>query len=170
MAITADTIQDQLPPGAQKSGDGREIAGVIDDSLGGDSDVLRRQAQMMARARGGVAIESADQLTDEMIGRFVKRAPVSHLSRFQRNIGADTINSLLGGDLNRDQQYVGANADWTGYYLEPLGKFMQPFDTPVKNMLPRAPSVGIDTEHWRAITSVFNGNGPDVTRDRKSVV
>ncbi len=165
MSITAETIKEQAPPGAQLSqgNSGKDITGVIDDSLTGDQDVLRRQAMMIARAKHGVAIESADQLTDEMIGRFVKRAPVSHLSRYQRNIGSDTINSLLGGDLNRDQQYIGANADWTGYYLEPLGKFMQPFDTPVKNMLPRAPSVGIDVEHWRAITSVFNGNGPDVT-------
>lgn len=165
MPVTQDTIAAQLPPGAQISegNTGKEVAGVIDNSLGGDHDVLRRQALMMARAKGGVAFDNGGQFTDEFVQTYLKRVPESYLNRYQRSIGSDTLHSLLGGDLNRDQQYVGANSDWTGYYLEPLAKFVQPFDTPVKNMLPRLPSVGIDVEHWRAITSVFNGNGPDPT-------
>ena len=167
MTVNQDTIKAQLPPGSGAqlaSGDsGKEIAGVIDASLGGDRDVLRRQALMIARARGGIAYDNIGQLSDEFINEHLQRAPEQLLNRYQRNITTDTISSLLTGSLQRDQQYVGGNADWTGYYLEQLAKFMQPFDTPVKNMLPRAPSVGIDTEHWRAITSVFNGNGPDTT-------
>lgn len=165
MPVTQDTIKAQLPPGAQiAQGDtGKEVAGVIDMSLGGDRDVLRRQALMMARAKGGSIYEPGGQFSDEFVNENLQRAPETLLNRYQRNIGTDTINSLLSGGINRDQQYIGGNADWTGYYLEPLAKFVQPFDTPVKNMLPRAPSVGIDVEHWRAITSVFNGNGPDTT-------
>lgn len=165
MPITQETIAAQLPPGtgAQITGGGKEIAGVIDASLGGDRDVLRRQAMMMARAKGAHIYEPGGQLSDDFVQEHLHRAPEALLQRYQRNIGSDTINALLGGQLQRDQQYVGGNADWTGYYLEPLAKFVQPFDTPVKNMLPRVPSVGIDVEHWRAITSVFNGNGPDTT-------
>lgn len=167
MTVNQDTIKAQLPPGSgaqlASGNSGKEIAGVIDVSLGGDSDVLRRQALMMARARGGIAYDNISQMSDEFINENLHRAPEQLLNRYQRNVNTDTINSLLAGSLQRDQQYVGGNSDWTGYYLEGLAKFVQPFDTPVKNMLPRVSSVGIDTEHWRAITSVFNGNGPDTT-------
>src|SRR5262249_9598326 len=82
---------------------------------------------------------------------------------YQRGISQDTINQLVQGSVQRDgQQYIGNNADWTGYYLEPLAKYVVPFDTPFRNMLPRTPCVGIDIENWRAITSVFNGAGPSM--------
>lgn len=160
--ITEETIRAQLPPGAQRSGEGREIAGVIDESLYSDADVLANQARLMARARRGLAYEPGAQFDDDFVKKHVLRAP---LSMFERNLNAETINALQQvqeGQFNRDQQYIGTNADWTGYYLEPLAKFVQPFDTPFKNMLPRITAPGIDFINWRSITSVFNGQGPSV--------
>lgn len=162
MAVTSDAIREQLPPGAQRSdgNTGREIAGVIDESLGGESDVLLNQARMMARARRGVMYEGGGNFSDEFVREHLVRTPKEYINR---SLTSETIQSLMAGQLNRDQQYVGNNTDWTGYYLEPFAKFVVPFDTPFRNMLPRTPSVGIDVENWRAITSVFNGSGPAVT-------
>lgn len=161
MAVaTVDAIRAQLPPGAQISGSGKDVAGVIDESLGGDSDVLMNQARMMARARRGVMYDAGGQFSDEFIRNNLIRTPKEYINR---SLTAETIQALQQGQLSRDQQYIGNNADWTGYYLEPLAKFVVPFDTPFRNMLPRTPSVGIDVENWRAITSVFNGTGPAVT-------
>lgn len=159
MAITEAQIREQLPPGAQKSGSGKEIAGVIDENLQGDQDVLANQARMMARARGGIAYEAGAQFSDEFVRRNVINTPASMI---ERSMSEETILALQEGQLKRDQQYVGSNADWTGYYLEPLAKFIMPFDTPFRNMLPRVSGPGIDYINWRAITSVFNGSGPSV--------
>lgn len=160
--ITEDTIRAQLPPGAQRSGEGREIAGVIDEGLYTDGDILANQARVMARARRGIAYEPGAQFDDDFVKRHVLRAPTA---MFERNLSADAITSLTAlqeGAFQRDQQYTGSNADWTSYYLEPLAKFLQPFDTPFRNMLPRVTAPGIDFINWRAITSVFNGTGPTV--------
>ena len=161
MPITQDMIKAQLQTDAQitHGNTGKEVAGVIDGSLGGDQDVLRNQALMMARARRGIAYESGADFDDDFVRHHVLRTPKEMINR---SMSSDTIMQLTQGQMQRDQQYVGNNADWTGYYLEPLAKFVQPFDTPVRNMLPRTPGVGIDVENWRAITSVFNGVGPSV--------
>lgn len=159
--ITEDTIRQQLPPGAQRSGEG-EITGVIDEGLYTDQDMLANQARLMARSKRGMAYEAGAQFDDEFVKKHVLRAPIT---MFERNLKEETINALQQvqeGLFNRDQQYIGSNADWTGYYLEPLAKFLQPFDTPFRNMLPRITSPGIDYINWRAITSVFNGSGPTV--------
>lgn len=160
MAISEASIKEQLPPGAQKSGMGKEISGVIDDNLQTNGDVLRNQALTIARARQGVTYESGTDFSDEFIER-VKNNNVPKQYVNQR-LNEDTINALSLGSSERAQQYVGSNADWTGYYLEPLAKFVVPFDTPFRNMLPRTTSVGIDVENWRAITDVFGGSGPSV--------
>jgi hypothetical protein len=158
---TESAIKAQLPVDAKKeTGNTKEIAGVIDESLGGESDVLLNQARMMARARRGVVYEAGGNMSDEFINQHLLRTPKEFVNR---SLNSETIQMLQQGQINRDQQYIGNNSDWTGYYLEPLAKFVVPFDTPFRNMLPRTPSVGIDVENWRAITSVFNGTGPAIT-------
>jgi hypothetical protein len=158
MAISEASIKEQLPPGARKSGDGNEIAGVIDDGLYSDSDVLANQARLIARAKKGMAYEDGANFSQDFLERVKSnKRPANYVG-----LNAETINGLMTGSQQRDQQYVGNNADWTGYYLEDLAKYIVPFDTPLRNMLPRTPSVGIDVENWRAITDVFGGVGPTV--------
>ncbi len=148
-------------PGSQQVGDGKQVSGYLDTSLQGDGDVLESQAIRMARARGkgSIVYEGGAEFPDDFVNQ-VKKQNVPAQYAYQRGVSQDTINALTQGSVQRDQQYVGNNADWTGYYLEPLAKYVVPFDTPVRNMIPRSPSVGIDIENWRAITSVFNGAGP----------
>jgi len=152
-------VKEQLPPGAQKSGDAKPT-GVIDESLYTETDVLANQARAMARARNGVVYENGDQFGD----RFIQQIRALNVPKqyVHQRLSEETLNSIMEGAQQRDQQYIGNNADWTGYYLEPLAKFVVPFDTPFRNMLPRTPSVGIDVENWRAITDVFGGSGPSV--------
>src|SRR5215469_15073497 len=158
--ITEETLRNQgLDPGAMRSGEGKEFAGVIDDSMYTENDILKNQARIIARARQGLAMETGAQFSDELIASSVLRAPVQ---LFERNLNAETIQALMQGGLQRDQQYVGPNTDWTTYYLEPLAKRIYPFNTPFRNMLPRVGAPGIDFIRWRAITSVFGGLGPSV--------
>jgi hypothetical protein len=161
MAVTENTIREQLPGTAQKSvGSEKMAAGVIDESLFTETDVLANQARMMARARNGVVYENGDEFSENFVNH-VRQMNMPKQYVHQR-LSQDTINSIIQGAQQRDQQYIGNNADWTGYYLEPLAKFIVPYDTPFRNMLPRTASVGIDIENWRAITDVFGGSGPTV--------
>lgn len=161
MAVTDTIIQDQLPSGAQKSiADSKAAVGVIDESMYTEGDILKNQALIMARARHGVAYEDGAEFSDDFV-REMRRLNMPRQYVHQR-LNEATINAIQQGSQQRDQQYIGNNADWTGYYLEPLAKFVVPFDTPVRNMLPRTPSVGIDVENWRAITDVFGGSGPSL--------
>jgi len=161
MAVTETTLKEQLPPGAQKSvGDSKYAVGVIDESMYTEGDILKNQALMMARARHGVAYEDGAEFPDNFT-KEMRRLNMPKQYVHQR-LSEETINQIVAGSQQRDQQYIGNNADWTGYYLEPLAKFVVPFDTPFRNMLPRTPSVGIDVENWRAITDVFGGSGPSV--------
>jgi hypothetical protein len=159
MAVTDTSIKEQLPQSAQKSiGDSRVAVGVIDEGLYTEGDILKNQALIMARARHGIAYEDGAEFSD----RFVQEMRRMNMPKqfVHQHLNEETINAIQQGSQNRDQQYIGNNADWTGYYLEPLAKFVVPFDTPFRNMLPRTPSVGIDVENWRAITDVFGGSGP----------
>lgn len=166
MAVTTAQVQGQLPPGAQESrGNTKEIAGVIDERIHSEGDVLLNQAMMLSRARQGIPYESGADFSDEFIER-VKKNNVPRQYVNQR-LSQDTINSIAQSSINRSGQpgelYEGNNTEWTGYYLEPLAKFIVPIDTPVRNMLPRTPSVGIDVENWRAIVDVFGGSGPAIS-------
>lgn len=160
MASLDSTIKNQLPESAMKSGDSKTAAGVIDENLYSETDVLANQARAMARARSGIPYENGDEFSD----RFTRAVREHNLPKqyVNQRLSEETLNQIMQGSQNRDQQWVGNNADWTGYYLEPLAKFVVPFDTPFRNMLPRTPSVGIDIENWRAITDVFGGTGPSV--------
>jgi len=160
MSSLQNIVNEQLPQNAQKSGDSKTAAGIIDESLYSETDVLANQARAMARARNGIPYENGDEFSD----RFARAVREHNLPKqyVHQRLSEDTINQIVQGSQNRDQQWIGNNADWTGYYLEPLAKFVVPFDTPFRNMLPRTPSVGIDIENWRAITDVFGGVGPSV--------
>lgn len=159
MSVTEATLKEQLPQGAQKNVVDSNVAiGVIDERMYTEGDILRNQALVMARARHGIAYEDGAEFGDNFV-KEMRRLNMPKQFVHQR-LNEETINAIQQGQQNRDQQYVGNNSDWTGYYLEPLAKFVVPFDTPVRNMLPRTPSVGIDVENWRAITDVFGGTGP----------
>lgn len=160
MAVTESVLKEQLPQDAQKSGDAKIAVGVIDESMYTEGDILKNQALIMARARHGIAYEDGAEFSDRFT-QELRRYNTPKQFVHQR-LSQETINQIQQGTQQRDQQYIGNNADWTGYYLEPLAKFIVPFDTPVRNMLPRTPSVGIDVENWRAITDVFGGSGPSV--------
>lgn len=166
---TETAIKAQLPPDAQKSvGNTTSIAGVIDERINTNGDMLLNQAMMMARARNGIAYESGADFSDEFIARVRAMNAPGHMAN--QNLSQETIQALTTGQFARGGElYNGpgatttANPEWTGYYVEPLAKFVVPFDTPVRNILPRTPSVGIDVENWRAITDVFGGSGPSIS-------
>jgi hypothetical protein len=149
----------QLPENAQKTvGSTKDAVGVIDERFVSDGDMLSYQAAQAARrANGGMVYQGGSEFSTDMLER-VKGNVFPGVGGVNR----ETINALQAGTITRDQAYVGSNANWTGYYLEPAAKYIFPLNTPVKNMLPRVASVGTDILNWRAILDVFGGSGPSV--------
>lgn len=148
----------QLPEGAEKSvGSTKDAVGVIDERFINDGDMLAHQAAVAARRANGRIYQNGSEFDPEILER-VKENVSPGVGMTNRQ----TIAAIQQGDVQRDQAYVGSNANWTGYYLEPAAKYIFPLNTPVRNMLPRVSSVGIDQINWRAITDVFGGNGPSV--------
>lgn len=135
--------KDQLPQGAQKSiGNTQNAVGVIEEGFVPNGDVLANQASAI-----------------------VRNAPVgSSIYSGGTNFSEETIQAVVAGQqaFQRDQAYVGNNANFTGYYLEDGAKYVIPQMTPLRNMTPRDPLPGIDIVNWRAITDYFNGTGPTV--------
>lgn len=169
MTVLTQIKTDQLPPGAQISqGNTKQAIGVIDERLDSDGDILYYQAAKVARAR---AAEAAAQGLS--VGVYTGdggnvSAEITRMVGDSRYPGAlagmtqNTINQLAQGDVTRDQQFVGNNANFTGYYLEPAAKFVIPQYTPLRNRTPRVAGPGIDTINWRAVTDYFGGSGPSV--------
>lgn len=156
---TFDTSQ--LPPGAQKSiGETKYPVGVIDDGMVNEGNVLQRQAMRAAELRAQYTMPNTlnTVLTPEIMERVQTFEGINPMA-----MGNQTLQALQSGEITRDQQFVGNNSQFTGYYLEPAAKYVIPQYTPLRNMLPRLPGPGIDTINWRAITDYFNGTGPTVT-------
>ena len=154
----------QLPPGAQlaNGNNAKNATGVIEEGYVSEGSVLARQAQQVAAQRGTVnaAITSnagGGQLTEDVL-----RAVQTFQGVNPMTLTNQTLQGLVEGNITRDQAFVGNNANFTGYYLEPAAKYVIPQYTPLRNMLPRMAGPGIDTINWRAITDYFGGSGPSV--------
>lgn len=151
----------QLPAGAKQStGNTKAAVGVLEEGMFTDGSVLERQAEMFARGRNlpaEVTWREGNTIPDAVLER-VKAQPYNGMSQ----MNTDTINAVQQGTQQRDQAFVGNNANFTGYYLEDGAKYVIPLMTPLRNMLPRVSCVGIDTINWRAVTDYFNGSGPSV--------
>lgn len=153
-------ILTQVPADAQISrGETKEPIGVIDERLDTEGDMLRHQALQVARQRGLAAQAIYNGTLNADVIRSVDR---SRVPGQLMNMNMETLNALANGTLTRDQAYVGSNANFTGYYLEPAAKFVIPQYTPLRNRTPRVPGVGIDTINWRAVTDYFGGSGPNI--------
>ena len=123
MAINETTLKEQLPQGAQKNVmDSNVAVGVIDERMYTEGDILKNQALVMARARHGIAYEDGAEFGDNFV-KEMRRLNMPKQFVHQR-LSEDTINAIQQGSQQRDQQYIGNNSDWTGYYLEPLAKFV----------------------------------------------
>lgn len=147
-----------LPAGARKSvGNTKAAVGVIEEGFIADGDVLARQAERFAAERGGQAFQQGGSISPEIV-----RAVQENSRPGLYNPSADTINAMQTGAENRDGTFVGNNANFTGYYLEPAAKFVIPQMTPLRNMTPRVEMPGIDTINWRTVLDYFGGTGPTV--------
>ncbi len=158
MAVDVTQVEQAYPNAELINGKDRADAKGVLMPLNEDADVLNYQAMKVARLRRNAQIySSGEQLPEDFVNRIKASA-----KRGIVGLNEQTINALQEGELTRDQAYVGSNAQWTGYYLEPEAKFIVPLDTPVRNILPRVATPGIDIINWRAITDTFGGNGPSV--------
>ena len=148
----------QLPPGAQISygNTGKTPVGVLEEGFAPEGAILARQAQQAAALRGlSMPQTPGAQLDADVLERVQTFQGINPMI-----MNRDTLEGVVKGDITRDQAFVGNNANFTGYYLEPAAKYVIPQYTPVRNTLPRLPGLGIDTINWRAITESL----PSTTR------
>jgi hypothetical protein len=87
----------------------------------------------------------------------------------QSQINAETIQAIAGTQaafqeqFQRDQGYVGNNAQNVGYILEDQAKYITSRMTPLNDMTPRVAMPGIDKVNYRTVLDLFGGNGPGIS-------
>lgn len=82
---------------------------------------------------------------------------------YANNVGdvtQQTVNLTQQAMADVQRSGVTTATGFIGYDLKAPAATLVPFQTPLLNMTPRTPGVGIDTHHWKAITDFFGGNGP----------
>ena len=130
---------------------------------------------LVQRVRG-LDPELATQMVNELAP--VVNAPVQSPITANRQQAGDiyrntTPNANDASDISQgtielvknspaDIQRSGTNlaTGFLGYDLQAPAAMLVPFLTPLLNMTPRQQGVGIDVHHWKAITDLFGGNGP----------
>jgi len=86
----------------------------------------------------------------------------------QSQINKETIEAIAGTQsafqeqFQRDQGYVGNNAQNVGYILEDQAKYITSRMTPLNDMTPRVAMPGIDKINYRTVLDLFGGNGPGI--------
>lgn len=113
----------QLPPGAQRSvGNTSYPVGVIDDGVTTEGNVLQRQAMRAAELRSfAMPINRGADMGADVLERVQTFTGVNPMA-----MNAQTLQGLANGTITRDQQFVGNNSQFTGYYLEPAAKYVIP--------------------------------------------
>lgn len=76
------------------------------------------------------------------------------------DISQGTIELVKNSQADIQRSGTNLATGFLGYDLQAPAAMLVPFLTPLLNMTPRQQGVGIDVHHWKAITDLFGGNGP----------
>lgn len=76
------------------------------------------------------------------------------------DISQQTVDLVKNSQADLTRSGVNLATGFLGYDLQAPAAMLVPFLTPLLNMTPREQGVGIDVHHWKAVTDLFGGNGP----------
>lgn len=76
------------------------------------------------------------------------------------DISQQTVNLVKNSQADIQRAGTTLSTGFLGYDLQAPAAMLIPFLTPLLNMTPRQQGVGIDVHHWKAVTDLFGGNGP----------
>ena len=78
----------------------------------------------------------------------------------QSDISSQTVDLVKNAQADIQRSGTNLATGFLGYDLQAPAAMLVPFLTPLLNMTPREQGVGIDIHHWKAVTDLFGGNGP----------
>lgn len=76
------------------------------------------------------------------------------------DISQATIDLVKNAQADIQRAGTNLSTGFLGYDLQQPAAMLIPYLTPLLNMAPRQQGVGIDVHHWKAVTDLFGGNGP----------
>jgi hypothetical protein len=76
------------------------------------------------------------------------------------DISQATIDLVKNSQADIQRAGTSLATGFLGYDLQSPAAMLVPYLTPLLNMAPREQGVGIDVHHWKAVTDLFGGNGP----------
>jgi hypothetical protein len=108
-----------------------------------------------------VATSHASGLTEkrQKPGDIYRNAPTPNISG-EADISQQTVNLVKNAQADVMRSGTNLATGFLGYDLQMPAAMLIPFMTPLLNMTPRQQGVGIDVHHWKAVTDLFGGNGP----------
>lgn len=92
-------------------------------------------------------------------GDVYRSAPNPNISD-QSDVSQQTVNLVKNAQADITRSGTNLATGFLGYDLQMPAAMLIPFMTPLLNMTPRQQGVGIDVHHWKAVTDLFGGTGP----------
>ncbi len=76
------------------------------------------------------------------------------------DVSSQTVSLIKNSQSDIQRSGTNLATGFLGYDLQAPAAMLVPFLTPLLNITPRQMGVGIDIHHWKAVTDLFGGNGP----------
>jgi hypothetical protein len=92
-------------------------------------------------------------------GDVYRTAPTPNASS-NSDISQQTVNLVKNSQSDITRSGTTLSTGFLGYDLQMPAAMLIPYMTPLLNMTPRQQGVGIDVHHWKAVTDLFGGSGP----------
>lgn len=109
-----------------------------------------------------LATSQASGLTEtrQKPGDIYRNSPANTAGGNDSDISQQTVNLVKNAQADIYRSGTTLATGFLGYDLQMPAAMLIPFMTPLLNMTPREQGVGIDVHHWKAVTDLFGGNGP----------
>ena len=112
-------------------------------------------------------VDATQLQQDNQLANMASAGPGA-FARSTNGINEQTIAAIQGtreafDQFQRDQGYIGNNAQNVGYLLENDAKYITSRMTPLVDMTPRVEMAGIDKTNYRTVLDLFGGNGPSIS-------
>jgi len=96
----------------------------------------------------------------QAVGDIYRNTTPPNVSDPKSDLSQATIDLVKNSQADITRAGTNLATGFLGYDLQAPAAMLVPYLTPLLNMTPREQGVGIDTHHWKAVTDLFGGNGP----------
>jgi hypothetical protein len=96
----------------------------------------------------------------QQVGDIYRNTLPPNTSDPKSDISQATVDLVKNSQADIQRAGTSLATGFIGYDLQAPAAMLVPYLTPLLNMTPREQGVGIDVHHWKAVTDLFGGNGP----------